>query len=84
MEAAAANAQAESGKETLGTQTASFSVQAEASTERVADRMEGRLQALVSHAKAQMSQVAREVIPQLEKEIQAVASNTAVTAESRT
>ena len=84
MEAAVVTAQAESAKETLRTQMASFSVQAEVSAEQVAERMEGWIQALASHAEAQMSQVAREVIQRLEKEIEAVATSTAVTAEGRT
>ena len=84
IEAAIVTAQAESAKETLRTQTASLSVQAEVSTERVAEWMEGRLQALASHTEAQMSQVAGEVIQRLKKGIEAAATSTAVTAEGRT
>ena len=43
MVAAASNAEAESTKETLHTQTASFTVQEEASVGRVAEMMEGRV-----------------------------------------
>ena len=43
MMAAAANAEAESAKETLRTQTASFSVEAKVSAGRVAEIMEGRV-----------------------------------------
>ena len=43
MMAVVANAEAESVKETLRTQTALFTVQAEASAGRVAEIMEGRL-----------------------------------------
>ena len=53
MEARVATTQAKSAKETMRTQTASFFVQVEASAEQVAEQMEGRLQALASHTKAQ-------------------------------
>ena len=83
MEAAAVAAEAESVEEILQTQTASFSVQVEASAERVAEMMEVRVQALASHTKAEMLHVTGEVIERLEKEIDAVATSTAMTVEVR-
>ena len=62
MEAAAAIAQAKSAKETMRTQAALFSAQAEVSAEQVAKQMEGRLQALASHTKAQTFQVTVEEV----------------------
>ena len=50
MEATVANAQAESVKETLRAQMASFFVQVEASAKQFTEQMEGRVQALASHA----------------------------------
>ena len=62
MEAAVvAAAEAENTKEILQSQTASFSAQVEASTERAVEVMEGRVQALASHTEAQMSHIAGEV-----------------------
>ena len=83
MEAVAAAAEAKSVKELLQTQTAPFSMQAEASAERATEMMEGRVQALASHTKAQMSRVTGEVIQRLKKEIEATAMSTAATAEAR-
>ena len=46
--------------------------------------MEGRIQALASHTKAQMPQVVGEVVQRLEREIEATALGVATMAEGRT
>ena len=50
MEAGAANAQAESAKEMLHAQIASFFAQVEASAERAVEMMEGCVQQLVAYS----------------------------------
>ena len=62
MEAAAVAAEVQSAKETLRTQTASFCAQEEASAKRVTEHMEGCVQALASHTKAETSRVVGEVV----------------------
>ena len=61
MMEAVANVEAESAKETLHTQTASFSAQAEASAGRGTEIMEGCVQQLAVHTDAQTLRVTEEV-----------------------
>ena len=62
IEAATVAAEAESAKGILQSQSASFSVQVEASAERAVERMEGCVQQLVLYTDAQTSRVAGKVI----------------------
>ena len=74
-------AEAASAKETLQTQTASFSTQVEASAKRAVEVMEGRVQQLVLHTEAQMSPIAEEVTQRLECEIDAATMSAAMMGE---